>query len=52
MFLGEGTEQCRIKVNYVKNNVLFVFFLNEALAHVRLHLINTIKPRKNSQPAL
>ncbi len=45
MFIREGTEQCGIKVNYVKNTAFF-FFLNEALTHVRLHPINTIKPRK------
>ncbi len=43
-FIREGTERYRIKANYVKKKL--VFFLNEALTHVRLHPINTIKPRK------
>ncbi len=46
-----STERCRIKVNYVKGFLfyLFFFFLNEALTHVRLHPINTIKPRKKKK---
>ncbi len=51
-FIREGTERYRIKANYVKKKkyffffFFFFFFLNEALTHVRLHPINTIKPRK------
>ncbi len=50
MLIGEGTERCRIKVNDVKNNVFI--FLNEALTRVRLHPINTIKPRKKKLSAI
>ncbi len=41
-FIGEGAEQCGIKVNYV-NNYVILFYLNKALTHVRLQ---SIKPRK------
>ncbi len=45
-FKGEGTEQCRIKVNYVKKCCCFFCFFNEALTHVRLHPINTSLEKK------
>ncbi len=40
-FIGEETERCGIKVNYVKNNVCF---FNKALTHVRLHPIDCNTP--------
>ncbi len=45
-FIGEGRERCGIKVNYV--NIYIYFFFYEVLTHVRLHPINTIKPRKKT----
>ncbi len=47
VFIREGTEQCGIKVNYVKKNAFF--FFAKALTHVRLHPINIIKHRKEEK---